>query len=102
MLFCFDSAQSRRFRLFAGGEGESAHEGVGGGFFTLTGNSRRKKNGGGTEGGREVGRSGYNYTCAVSPGVRWRERRRQPTVTLTHLPAGGVIGPAAKQSGSKI
>lgn len=29
-LHCFDSAQSRRLCLFAGGEGESAHEGVGG------------------------------------------------------------------------
>lgn len=102
--FCFDSAQSLRFCLFAGVEGESAHEGAGSGLFTLTGSSRRKENGRGKEegwkGGGVEGRA--VITCVLLIQGSGGGREGQPTVTLTHLPAGRPIGPGAKHSGSKM
>lgn len=78
--------KTRRFCLFAGGEGESAHEGVsGGGFFMLTGSSRSTE----VRGGRSAVITGVlsAQRCDASPqGSGGEGGARQPAVTLTHLP----------------
>lgn len=94
--------KTRRFCLFAGGEGESAHEGVsGGGFFMLTGSSR------GTEvrGGRSAVITGVlsAQRCDASPQESGGGGGGSKAAGRDFdSPAWGPIGPAAKYSGWKI